>query len=190
MEKVVYNGKLAIVFKIKDTFGGMSNMSPLPIVVDGIEFNSSEALYQACKYPAHPQIQESIIKARTPMDSKKVQANSLCHIRTDWDDVRVGVMRWALKIKYIQNSAYFQQLLDSTMDLKIVEKSSRDDFWGAIQCDSCLIGHNILGRLLMEMRRSTRLKTMTEITPLKIRDFTMLSKQIPTIIQETPLSLF
>ena len=49
------------------------------------------------------------------------------------------------------------RLLESTGDRPIVEESRRDDFWGAKPTgDHLLVGMNILGRLLMELRDKAR----------------------------------
>jgi hypothetical protein len=62
-------------------------------------------------------------------------------------------MRWCLRVKLVQNWEKFGQLLLQTGDKPIVEDSSKDDFWGAIPTeDNQLVGANVLGRLLMELR--------------------------------------
>ena len=57
----------AVVFKVAEEFGGLSNMSnEFPLVVYGeageeFIFKSSEALYQACRYPHQPKWQREIM---------------------------------------------------------------------------------------------------------------------------------
>jgi hypothetical protein len=107
--------------------------------------------------------------------------------RPDWDEVRYKVMRWCLRVKLAQNYAEFGRLLLATRDRPIVEQSRKDDYWGAKLADEAgdtLIGQNVLGRLLMELREKLKddadgmLKT---VSPLGIPDFLLLGKPIETV---------
>jgi hypothetical protein len=87
------------------------------------------------------------------MKSKKYRGRT----RHDWEDVRVNVMRWCLRIKLAQHWWRFGAVLEKTRDKGIVEESTKDDFWGAKpQSDGRLVGKNVLGRLLMELRQQYR----------------------------------
>lgn len=70
------------------------------------------------------------------------------HIRPDWDNVRLVVMKRCLLAKFRQNITLAKLLLD-TGDALIVEDSPRDSFWGIGKNGD---GANHLGRLLMEVR--------------------------------------
>jgi ADP-ribose binding protein with NADAR domain len=73
--------------------------------------------------------------------------------RPDWDQVRVPIMRWCLRVKLAQNWVAFSELLLATGRRPIVEESHRHNFWGAKPVDDDqLVGRNALGRLLMELR--------------------------------------
>jgi type I restriction enzyme S subunit len=62
-------------------------------------------------------------------------------------------MRWVLRLKLSMHWTQFSELLLSTGDKPIVEDSRKDDFWGAVPVDNTtLVGMNVLGRLLMELR--------------------------------------
>ena len=77
--------------------------------------------------------------------------------RQDWDRLRTKVMRWVLRVKLVQNWQGFATLLLDTGSHPIVEDSRRDDFWGAIaEGTHTLVGRNVLGRLLMEVREQVR----------------------------------
>jgi hypothetical protein len=72
-------------------------------------------------------------------------------------------MRWCLRVKFVQHRAEFGHLLMATGDAPIVEESHRDVFWGARpSADGLLIGSNVLGRLLMELRRSLDRNELSE----------------------------
>jgi ribA/ribD-fused uncharacterized protein len=128
--------------------------SGYPLMVNGVSIRTSEALYQACRFPKLPEVQQLIIEQSSPMAAKmhsKPYRNE--HCRDDWEHVCVRIMCWCLRIKLAQNWEKFGELLLSTGDQMIVEESKRDDFWGAKpQADGTLIGTNVLGRLLQELR--------------------------------------
>ncbi len=95
--------------------------------------------------------------------------------RPDWDSVHVAIMRWVLKVKLKQNMDKFGELLLSTGERNIVEVSSKGDYyWGTIPLnDSVLVGANILGRLLMELREAFKKNKndFLEVQPIDIVDF-------------------
>jgi type I restriction enzyme S subunit len=67
-------------------------------------------------------------------------------------------MRWCLRMKLASNWSAFSELLLRTGDRPIVEHSRKDDFWGAkaVGDGSTLVGMNVLGRLLMELREQVK----------------------------------
>lgn len=179
----------AVVFcKTKENFGGLSNMaSGFPLQINGVRVLTTEALYQACRFPHLPEVQLEIIGQHSPMTAKTKSRPRRMESRLDWDEVRFKVMRWCLRVKLAQNYEEFGRLLLSTRDRPIVEQSRRDDYWGAKLTDETgrtLIGQNVLGRLLMELREKLKddvddiLKT---VHPLAIPDFLLLGRPIETV---------
>lgn len=151
----IYNRNECITFrKTKEVFGGLSNMAGgYNLKINGVKILTSEALYQACRFPHLPDVQKLIIAQNSPMTAKMKSKPYRDQSRPDWDQVRVNIMRWCLRVKLVQNWEKFGQLLLQTGDKPIVEDSSKDDFWGAIPTeDNQLVGANVLGRLLMELR--------------------------------------
>ncbi|MEP0861182.1 MAG: NADAR family protein [Ignavibacterium sp.] len=187
--KVYYANECCVFGKTKELYGGLSNMaSGFPLKVNGIHILTSEALYQACRFPHLPDIQEKIIKEKSPMSAKMVSKPYRNNTREDWDVTRINIMRWCLKVKLAQNFFKFGKLLESTFDKPIVEDSSKDDFWGAIrdkQNEYILKGTNALGRLLMELRQFYNEKRysyeMFVVEPLNIPNFTLFGQKIDTI---------
>jgi type I restriction enzyme S subunit len=146
----------AVVFRMTTgEFGGLSNMAPdYPLEINGIKIGTTEALYQACRFPDQPEIQALIIDQLSPMSAKMKSKRHRKSSRHDWDNVRVSIMRWCLRVKLAQNWSSFSALLIKTGNRPIVEESRKDDFWGAKpQDDGTLVGMNVLGRLLMELRQ-------------------------------------
>ena len=161
----IYDPDYSVSFRrTKERFGGLSNMAPgFPIEVNEIHIKTSEALYQACRYPDKPDVQHIIISERSPMKAKMKGRRYLGVTRDDWAKVRVDVMRWCIRLKLAQNWDQFSELLLETGSAPIVEYSRRDNFWGAMPVDGRLIGTNALGRLLMELREKLKQPTKDEL---------------------------
>nr|WP_278502316.1 NADAR family protein [Brucella intermedia] len=180
--------EVVVVYKTKESFGGLSNMaSGFPLRVNGVRILTSEALYQACRFPHLPEVQRKIMDQHSPMTAKMKSKPYRKDSRQDWDHVRTRIMRWCLRVKLAQNYLEFGRLLLATKDRPIVEQSRRDDYWGAkaVEFDEgTLVGQNILGRLLMELRELLKndaegaLKT---VLPLSIPDFLLLGQPIETV---------
>jgi ribA/ribD-fused uncharacterized protein len=154
-----YSKKEVIFFRTTTgEFGPLSNMAPdHPIFVVGVRISTAEALYQACRFPDNPEIQRLIVDQLSPMTAKMKSKKYRNRTREDWDDVRVNVMRWCLRIKLQNNWERFGHVLGKTGKRPIVEESTKDDFWGAKpKDDGSLVGMNVLGRLLMELREQYR----------------------------------
>ena len=144
-----------------------------------------EALYQACRFPRMPEVQGLIIDEKSPMAAKMRSKPHRQDTRQDWVSVRVKIMRWCLRVKLAQNWDKFGRLLLETGDCPIVEQSRRDDFWGAkVAEDDKLIGMNVLGRLLMELREQLKgdeAESLRCIQPLLISDFLLFGEPIKAV---------
>jgi len=178
-----YNKNEVITFsKTTGKFGGLSNMAPgYSLFVNETNIANTEILYQACRFPLFPAIQEEIISVTNPMDAKEISRKYHQFTRQDWEIVKFDVMRWCLQIKLIQNFNKFSDLLLSTGSNTIVEFSTKDSTWGAVPVNKDqLKGKNALGRLLMEIR-ATHLKSSVEleyIKPLNIPAFLLFDNPI------------
>jgi ribA/ribD-fused uncharacterized protein len=176
--------------KTNEPFGGLSNMAPgFPVVVNHIHFWTSEALYQCCRYPDAPDVQEIIACERSPMTAKMKGKKFRDLTRSDWEQIRVKVMRWSLRVKLAQNQGTFGRLLLETGNKPIVEESAKDQFWGArVQDGDALMGVNVLGRLLMELReqwRSAAPSDFEHVPPPQIPNFLLFGKQVETVQAKT-----
>lgn len=153
-----------------------------PVRVNGLLIYSSEALYQACRFPHLPELQRIIIGHSNPMAAKAATRPQIESTRADWQKSRVAVMRWALQVKLACNWEKFGRLLTETGELPIVEDSRRDAFWGAVpQPDGTLVGMNVLGRLLMELRErfnSPNQEALRQVLPPSIPQFDLIGEPI------------
>lgn len=174
-------------------FGPLSNMAPdYPIFIMGIRIATAEALYQACRFPDDPEVQRLIIDQMSPMTAKMKSKKYRDRTRRDWDNVRVNVMRWCLRIKLQNNLARFSAVLERTGERAIVEESTKDDFWGAKPAEgNLLVGRNVLGRLLMELREHLRDLKSGHAETVKyptIPNFLLFGKPLEPVLRKTETS--
>jgi len=125
-EKRNYNRHECIVFrKTREDYGGLSNMAGgYPLLVNDVRILTSEALYQACRFPHLPEVQRLIIEQKSPMAAKMKSKSHRKNSREDWDKVRVTVMRWCLHVKLAQNRNTFGALLRSTVKVSFGSSST------------------------------------------------------------------
>jgi type I restriction enzyme S subunit len=196
-EFVYRRDECAIVRRTKEQFGGLSNMAGgYPLLVAGVPIRTTEALYQACRYPLLPAVQQAIIARASPMvakwESRKHRTRSCCgacrrllddlpcvdhpnsaavpRLRSDWDEVNVAIMAWCLRVKLAQHWQRFGGLLLSTGQQPIVELEAanhRTATWGTVaQGDGTVRGPNVLGRILSELREAVRAGTARAGVPV------------------------
>lgn len=186
-----YDPQRCIVFsQTKAPFGELSNMcAGFQIKVNGELIRTAEALYQACRYPHLPNVQEDILAERSPMTAKMVSRRHAKESREDWDKIRIEVMRWCLKVKVLQHWDVLREIFTKTDGKLIVEKSRKDDFWGAKETKKkTLRGANVLGQLLMEVRDrvASSDNVPTVVLPPHIPNFLLLGKPIDIIRKTSP----
>jgi type I restriction enzyme S subunit len=186
-----YPVETSVVFrKTNEPFGGLSNMAPgFPLRVTEVTIPTSEALYQACRFPHDPVLQQMIIDQRSPMTAKMKSKPFRSSSRPDWEDVCVDVMRWCLQVKLAQHQLTFGALLATTGERPIVEESRRDRFWGAtFDADrGALVGANVLGQLLMELREVLSTKAFDTVEPPGVPGMRLLGKPVERVsADETP----
>ena len=131
--------------KFRDEFFFLSNFYPIELEIDGKKYKSSEHYYQACK--ALDEVEHDMVRdAATPAASKKV-ARMIDSFNKNWHDVRLGVMRKALSVKFAIPK--LREALLMTGDAELIEGNWwKDTYWGV--CNG--VGENNLGKILMELR--------------------------------------
>jgi ribA/ribD-fused uncharacterized protein len=182
----IYNSSEVIAFRsTKEEFGGLSNMAPGYILrVNDVIIPSAEALYQACRYPLFPDIQQEIISQNSPMTAKMISRKYLSHSRQDWEEIKYTVMYWVLQVKLSQNFDNFSQVLKKTANIPIVELSNKDKDWAVIaENKNTLKGKNALGRLLMKLRSEFILvnNDIDCVSPPAIYGFMLYGSDIETV---------
>ena len=139
----------------------LSNMASCPLEVEGIQFKSSEHLFQTLKF-ATPESITAVYQSKSPKMTAKHYQKLGGHRREDWEQILVDVMKFCLKKKYEQ-CPEFRKELEQTKGYNIVElqdakndnDASRANAWGVKTKGQNYEGPNLMGRLLMELRDGT-----------------------------------
>ncbi len=142
-------------------WGILGNLYPTPLVVSGVEFVSSEQLFQMMKF-TDPEILNVLYNTRglTPkMKAKKFENKGFR--RPDWGQIIVDCMKFCLQTKYDQSEEFRKSLQDTTGFIIVEDQTNRPrktpDSWGVKPDGDKYVGSNLLGRLLMELRDNGKL---------------------------------
>src|SRR5262249_19994544 len=139
---------MAIYFySVNEPYGALSNFAKYGFDADGRHWPTSEHYFQAQKFAgtAHA---ERVRSAPSARDAARMGRDAGLPLRPDWEDVKLDVMRAALRHKFA-NHADLVDLLLATGEEEIIERTTDDYYWG---CGSDGSGLNMLGKLLMELR--------------------------------------
>jgi ribA/ribD-fused uncharacterized protein len=143
--------KVIEFYSINDEYGCFSNFAPYPIKVHGKVWPTPEHYFQAQKF-RDVQEQETVRKAKTPMQAALMGRDRKRKLRRDWESRKVSVMREAVKAKFTQHPD-IRDVLIATGSAKLVEHTVHDDYWGDGGDGR---GENMLGQILMEIRDELR----------------------------------
>lgn len=132
-------------------YGFLSNFARTPLRLKETIWPSVEHYYQAQKF-AGTEHEQRIRLAASPALAAHLGRDRTRPLRPDWPDVRLEVMRQALRAKFGQHARLRQQLL-ATGSARLVEHTRRDAYWGDGGDGR---GQNHLGRLLMQLRDQLR----------------------------------
>ncbi|MDP2565826.1 NADAR family protein [Pseudoalteromonas marina] len=152
----VDNGVLGVAgfSKVNCKWGEFSNMhAGFPIKLASYELSSSEALYQIMRFTERMDVQDFILQEKRPMAVKFISRAHIEKSRSDFNDIRVPLMSWVVRLKFAQHYDVLHPILMSTEELDIIEISSKDSFWGAkYEPYVGFRGLNVLGKIYMELR--------------------------------------
>lgn len=143
-------------YSTKHEYGEFSNFAAFGFHMDGHWYRTSEHYFQAMKFE-DPDYQERIRETKSPMIAARLGRSRNIKIRSDWEEVKIDVMRTAVRAKIMEHNE-LQKLLLGTGDEPIVEAAGRDYFWGIGKDGS---GKNWLGKILMEVRSELQAKIKT-----------------------------
>jgi hypothetical protein len=140
------------LFKGKYAF--LSNMYKTRVTIRDHEYNCTETFYQAMK-GADPSDVTTVQAAGNGYEAKALGKKVTA--RADWSETKVGFMREALAAKF--ESPSLRKKLLATGERSLIESNHwHDNFWGTCTCDNHVYttGNNVLGYLLMELRKKLR----------------------------------
>lgn len=150
--------------KVKLPNGWLGNMSPSSIVWAGERWATSEALFQALRFDDQ-EIQRIIRNARSPMTAKMLaKKHKSAMTVTPLSEVDQDHMRFCLLLKFSQNYDLRGRLMatgDATIIEDVTKRGNRGTnlFWGAKLENGVWVGQNMLGKMLMDLRRTLILQT-------------------------------
>ena len=152
--------KCALVGKAKDEWGIFGNFGRASVVVNGVEFSNTEKLFQCMKFAHMPVIQEIYAQNNMSIKMKARKKEYEIYERKDWPRYFLDALKFVLVTKYEQ-SEDFRNELERSKGLYIVEdESSRNqvaDAYGTVRVGDEMVGPNLLGQFLMELRDTGKL---------------------------------
>jgi ribA/ribD-fused uncharacterized protein len=137
-------------YKVSEPYGCFSNFSPHPIQIAGTDWSTVEHYYQAQKFVGSrdASVIPLIQAATTPEEAAALGRCDLRDVRSDWQQVKIPVMRAAVLTKFLTHGEIRAVLLLTGNEI-LVENSPTDYFWG---CGANKSGENHLGKVLMTVR--------------------------------------
>lgn len=137
----------AVYVAMRDATNVLSACSRHGFELDGAEWPSVEHYYQAMKFE-DAELRERIRGAAHPAEAGKLAKKYRRSMRADWNALRRTVMTRGVYTK-CRMHAEAAAALRATGELKIVETSQYDYFWG---CGRDGRGRNAYGEVLMAVR--------------------------------------
>jgi len=149
------------ITKVKEPSGWLSCMSAYPVLYQGTQYKTCEALFQALRFEDYPSIQKEIQDCPSPMGAKMIARKNRELLKRGkmWDEAPsdIPLMKKCLKLKLEQHPELKDKLIE-TGDAEIIEDCTTHDressrFWGAVKKDGKWIGENNFGKIWMEIRK-------------------------------------
>ena len=134
-------------YRTGDPYGEFSNFFRSFIFLHGQTWPTVVHFFQAMK-STDPAVQKKIREQASPMDAAQLGRSRGLPLRSDWEEVKVDIMREGVRAKFFQ-IPHLKQVLMETGDALLIEHTVNDAFWGDGGDGS---GKNQLGKLLMEVR--------------------------------------
>lgn len=144
-------GQATIDVDAKGSYKEFATGYPIKLEVAGKTWPSAEHYFQAMKFSAHPDYQETIRAAKTAATAKKLGKTTDIPAQADWLKYRDEVMLDILRIKFAKDP--LKSKLLETGDALIRDTSPQDNYWGIGRSGR---GTNKLGKLLMQVRQELK----------------------------------
>ena len=146
-------------YHIHEPYFEFTNFAQFPIKLDGKQWPTTEHYFQAQKFIGTPYV-EAIRKQTSARGALDMSRNPAIYrwLRGDWEIVKNDIMLKCLRAKFTQHKVLTHKLL-ATGDKKLIEHTNNDSYWGDGGDGS---GLNMLGKLLMQVRKELSSKRQTE----------------------------
>ena len=127
-------------------FAFLSNFQKCRVEFEGDIYPTVEHAFQAAK-TFDKEERKKILAVASPVIAKRIGRR--LKLREDWEDVKCDIMLELLKSKF--SDSELKEKLLATGDAELIEGNNHGDrFWGQVNG----VGMNMLGKLLMDVRKS------------------------------------
>ena len=157
-----YN-QCALVKTAADEWGILGNFGRASVVVNGVEFSNTEKLFQCMKFAHLPIIQEIYAQNNMGIKMKAKKKEYAQYVREDWPKIFLDALKFVLVTKYEQSEAFRVELERSKGFYIVEDETGRPgckksaDAYGTIRVGDEMVGPNLLGQFLMELRDTGKL---------------------------------
>lgn len=135
-----------MICQFKDDYYFMSNFYPFKLIYNGIEYQNTEAAFQAqkCKYLP----ERNKFSKLNPSEAKRLGRH--VELRPDWEQVKDGIMYNIILTKFSSDEYLAYRLLETGEEVLMEGNTWNDTYWG-VDLDT-MQGKNKLGLILMKVR--------------------------------------
>lgn len=146
-----------------EEWGVLGNFGRASVVINGVEFNKTEKLFQCMKFTHAPIIKEIYAQNGMGMKQKAKKKEYEQYVREDWPRIFLDVLKFVLVTKYEQSEAFRVELERSKGFYIVEDETGRPgckksaDAYGTIRVGDEMVGPNLLGQFLMELRDTGKL---------------------------------
>lgn len=138
-----------VISRFNGQYAFLSNFYRSPIQTSSIVYPTMEHYFQAHKSTSR-RFRVQVSEASGPRQAKVLGRR--VHLRLDWSEVKLDVMRAGLALKFEEGTELASRLV-GTAPMGLIEGNSwGDTFWGAERIEGTWNGKNWLGWLLMAQR--------------------------------------
>ncbi len=141
-----------MICQFRDDYYFMSNFYPFKLIYNGIEYQNTEAAFQAqkCKYLPERNQFSKLNASEAKRLGRRVE------LRPDWEQVKDGIMYNIVLTKFSSDEYLAYKLLETGEEVLMEGNTWKDTYWG-VDLDT-MVGKNKLGLILMKVRDVLRAK--------------------------------
>ncbi len=138
-------------YHLDGDYGCFSNFARYPLELKDKIWPTSEHYFQAQKFVG-TEYEEAVRLAESPRIAAQMGRDRNRPLRSDWEMVKVDVMREAVMAKFTQHLELREMLIGTGFSV-LIEHTENDGYWGDGGSGK---GKNMLGRILMEIREELK----------------------------------